>query len=469
MDVRFIPSDPQDLRRQRRRLWEMVEKFAGWLEASGYASYDPYDIWGTRYGSEARRLYYGKHPLGALLTAPVVLMEMFAPRLRRLFVAKCRYATADAQLALAFLNLFEVCREKERSASPRESSPLPSASWLKKAEDLAGDLLRQRTPGYTGACWGYPFDWQHGNGRMSRGTPHITATPYCYEAFTRLFELTGKAAYLDVARSIARFVCDDLNDTPTGLDSAASSYTPHDHGKVVNASAYRAFVLFDAARRFDCPTYAQKAWKNLRFILQAQEPEGWWLYAIDSPAEAFIDHFHTCFVLKNLFKINRILRSDDLARSIRRGYEWYRRELFTREEIPKSFAIAPRRQIVRLEMYDVAEAISLGVLLRKEIPQAYAVAEHLTASVLAPRQLGDGHWVTRIYVGGVRHTTPFLRWPQAQLFYALTNVLTVVEGRAAPGVGPRIRGRVEMPRVSEAAEALTASGMRFNLPSSLRS
>ncbi len=409
----------------------MVEKFADWLEVSGYTSFDPYDIWGTRYGREARRLYYRKRPLGLMMIAPVILMEVLVPRLRTLFVSKTRFPTADAQLALAFLNLSEIRREPERSLALRESEGRSSVAWLKKAEELAADLLRQSIPGYSGPCWGYPFDWQHAGGTMPKGTPHITATPYCYEVFTRLFDLTGEERYFDVARSIARFVCDDLNDTPTGKDSAASSYTPYDHGKVVNASAYRAFVLFDAAKRFDCSAYATKGWKNLRFILEVQQEDGAWLYAIDNRAEAFIDHFHTCFVLKNLFKVNRLLRSDDVSRSVQRGYEWYRRKLFNREDVPKSFAIAPRAQIVRLEMYDVAEAISLAVLLREEIPSALALAQHLAASVLVPHQLSVGHWVTRVYVGGLRHTTPFLRWPQAQLFYALTSLLTVVDRKAA--------------------------------------
>src|SRR5439155_19475764 len=94
--------------------------------------------------------------------------------------------------------------------------------------------------------------------------------------------------------------------------------------KVVNASAYRAFVLFDAARRFDNDAYRAKAWKNVRFILDAQRTDGSWLYAIDSPAEAFIDHFHTCFVLKNLYKLNCDLRSAEVAAAVPRGYEWYR-------------------------------------------------------------------------------------------------------------------------------------------------
>jgi len=401
----------------------MADRFVCWLDAAGYASYDPYDVWGTKYGLLARRRYYRKTPLGLTLTAPVLAMEIVCPRLRTLFVKKDRYATADAQLGLAFLNLYESSRDSERLPGRDASGRSKSTWWLKKAKDLATDLLAQSIPGYKGQCWGYPFDWENVNGLMPKGTPHITATPYCYELFARLFDVTGDAQYCTVARSIATFVSDNLNDTPTGQDSAAASYTPHDHGKVINASAYRAFVLFDAGRRFGNAAYRAKAWSNLRFILQAQRPDGSWLYAIDNPPEAFIDHFHTCFVLKNLYKINLHLLDPTVSRSIRKGYAWYRHYLFDDSDTPKSFAIVPRTQIVRLEMYNVAEAISLGVLLKTEIPEAFTLAERLAARFLRRYQVPAGHWITRTYYGGIKHTVPFMRWPQSQLFLALTNLL----------------------------------------------
>ena len=405
------PDTPCDV----AALWTMVHKAVAWLERSGYASYDPYDVWGTRYGRTARRLYYKKHPLGMIMTAPVIAMEVLCPQVRKLLVGRNRFPTADAQLALAFLNLYEITR---------------SARWLAKATALADDLLAESVPGYSGLCWGYPFDWQNVGGLMRKGTPHITATPYCYEVFARLFDLTGDEYHRTVASSIATFVFEDLNDTPTGEGAAAASYTPHDNRQVINASAYRAFVLFDAARRFHNEAYRAKATKNLRFILDAQRSDGSWLYALDSPAEAFIDHFHTCFVLKNLYKLNRDLQSAEVAASIRRGYQWYRRCLFDGDDNPRTFAIAPRLEIVRVEMYNVAEAISLGTLLRHDFPEAFALAGRLSARFVSRWQLRAGYWITRIYVGGFKHRVPFVRWPQSQLFLALTNLLAAEE-RAA--------------------------------------
>jgi hypothetical protein len=146
-------------------------------------------------------------------------------------------------------------------------------------------------------------------------------------------------------------------------------------------------------------------------------------------------------VLKNLVKVNGHLKSEAVAQAIEKGYEYDRRELFDREGLPKSFALEPRTQLVRLEMYNFAEAITLGALLRDCVPAAFEHARHLAAVIVSRYQCRAGHFVTRVYRGGWRHTFPFIRWPQSQIFYALTNLVKAMSGRETP-IGT---GRVPIP------------------------
>jgi hypothetical protein len=355
----------------------------------------------------ARRIYYKKRLPAAPLVIPVLLMEILCPQLRPLFVSKQKFATANAHLGLAFLNLYEITGEQLH---------------LEKAEALAKSLLDLSVPGYRGYCWGYPFDWQNNTGLWKKNTPFITGTPYCFELFAKLFDVTEEQRYLDVCRGIAEFVDKDLHDTPTSPTATAGSYSPIDHGLVLNTSAYRTMVLFDAANRLDKREYAVTATGNLNFILENQRDDGSWLYSLDE-GERFVDHFHTCFVLKNLWKLNQRLQSPKVADAIRKGFVYYKKELFAGDGLPKQFAIKPRTAIVRLEMYDVAESISLGALLKDDMGEAFAIAERLVQKLCQEWQLPDGHFLTRIYAGGFHHTLGYLRWPQANLFYALTNFL----------------------------------------------
>jgi hypothetical protein len=388
-------------------LWRSLGRFMRWLEAAGGVSYDSYDIWGTKFGIWGRRLYYSSRPAGTPFVAPILLMEILLPQWRAWFVNKNRFATADAQAGLGWLNLYEITRDKE---------------YLEKAAALGRELLASSIPGYHGRCWGYPFDWQQTQGFWKKNSPLITSTPYCFELFAKLADITGDAAHLETCRSIAQFIHKDLCDTPASATAAAGGYLPGDRSRVLNASAYRAMVLFEAAARFGVEEYAATARGNLNFVLENQRGDGAWLYSLDE-GERFIDHFHTCFVLKNLWKTNRRLKSREISAAIVKGFAFYRRELFDAEGLPKPFVIRPRAPVVRLEMYDFAESIGLGAMLAREIPGAMEMAGNLARALCRDYQLADGHFVTRVYLGGIRHKLGYLRWPQAAIFCALTGYL----------------------------------------------
>ncbi len=389
-------------------LWNSTLSFLHWLNKNGYSSYDQYDFWNTWYGKLAKRVYYKKHTLGTPLVLPVFVIELLCPSLRTLVTKKKRFPIADAHLIMGYANLFEITKD---------------TAYLDEAIRVSNDLLRSSISGYSGHCWGYPFDWQTNRGLWKSGTPLITTTPYCFEVFLSLNDITKEQKYLDIAYSISQFAVKDLNETLTADDVTASSYSPLDKSMVMNASAYRAYLLMECYHRFGDSVYKEKATRNITFVIKNQQHDGSWLYAVGNPQDAFIDHFHTCFVLKNLYKANQYLKSDDVRKAINKGYAYYRANLFTSDDIPKPFAKVGRIQSVKIEMYDFAEAISLGVLLKTEFPEAFSLSVKLSKDVCGKYQLPEGYFVTRVSLGGFCNKVPYLRWPQAQMFYALTNLL----------------------------------------------
>ena len=111
--------------------------------------------------------------------------------------------------------------------------------------------------------------------------------------------------YTQILESIARHAAIDIKDFRTSETASSCSYTPFDEGGVINAAAYRAFLLTSASKLFCNEDYWRIAERNLNFVLENQNPDGSWFYAVDGVRD-FVDHYHTCFVMKALAKIHAL-------------------------------------------------------------------------------------------------------------------------------------------------------------------
>lgn len=375
-------------------------RFVAWLDRAGYSGYDQYDLWATRYGIWSRRQYYRRGLLAVPFVAPLAAADWLVPGVRRWLCPRRRYATADAHYLMGFLSLHRA---------------LGRASDLHAAVRLASALQQTSIAGFSGPCWGYPFDWESIDGHCPRHTPLVTVTPYVFDAFLELAQVTGDEAYLAYARSIADFVARDLHDTPARR-GRASPYTPLDRSQVINASAYRAACLARAAAVWGVPEYRALAQENAHFVVDQQLPDGSWPYA--AGGQAFVDHIHTCFVLKGLYRAYQVLNEEELLQAVCRGYAYYRGNLFYPGGLPRPFARGGTRQFRVAELYDYAEALNLALVLRPHL-DTQPLADRIAAELVDRWQTPAGHFVTRVSAGGVRNCVPYHRWGQAQAFRAL--------------------------------------------------
>jgi len=398
---RFVPNITTDNIDTRG----LVEAFVEWLDAFGDHSYDPYDFWASPLGRKAKRLYYRRRILGSLAALPFVVLDTFVPGLRRFVSLPQRYPIADAHYALGFFAWAEASGD---------------SGFVSRGEHFLVELDRSRCPGFEELCWGLPFNWESRTGTIPAGTPLMTIVPYVYEAFEAGHEATGKLDYLNAMQSIARFAHDRIPVTELdGGTAAAAAYSPFDRTMVVNASSYRAYLLASAGRHFGRAEWTSEAGRNVAFVLASQRPDGSWPYAVTA-GDDFIDNFHTCFVLKNLFKFWRITGRPDVLTAVRRGYSYYRRNLLDEDLQPIPFAIQSRVSLHRRDLYDYAEGINLAVLLHDVEPDAGEILQRLLRGLAKELSLPDGHFVTRQLVIG-RNAVPYHRWAQSQVFHALAH------------------------------------------------
>jgi hypothetical protein len=191
--------------------------------------------------------------------------------------------------------------------------------------------------------------------------------------------------------------------------------------KVVNAAAYRATMLVTAAKYFGNDDWLKIAAGNVDFVLAAQNADGSWPYAKDGVRD-FVDHFHTCFVMKALAKIHRLNGDPRIRAALARGVEYYRNNLFGADGMPRPFSRAPRLTVYECELYDCAECINLCLLLRKEFPALDETLATVVGGILEHWVKPDGSFRSRKLKFGWDNV-PMHRWAQSQMFRALAFYL----------------------------------------------
>jgi hypothetical protein len=386
-----------------------VGRFCGWLDRYGETSYDHQSFFASKLGRGAKALYYRKPLLGILAVAPMEFCEAFVPTARRLFWKRQRFPIADAHYAMGFAFLKSIHGTEEH---------------YERAVHFLEVLQETRCRGYEGYCWGYPFDWQTRTGTIRENTPLITTVPYVYEAFSQVYALDGNPKWLRIMRSIAESAASIYRDMETAPNAASCAYTPapDDPGGVINASAYRSFLLTKAGIELSEQRYLDIAKRNLNFVLSAQNNDGSWYYATDGTRD-FVDHFHTCFVLKALVKIGQLTGSTECRNAIERGIQYYLANLIDGDGLPKPFSKAPRLTLYSHESYDYAECINLAVLLNGRFPEQERVLSSVVADVLARWRKRDGSFRARQLLLGW-DDVPMHRWAEAQMFRSLCFLLS---------------------------------------------
>src|SRR5213075_3138487 len=144
-----------------------------------------------------------------------------------------------------------------------------------------------------------------------------------------------------IIASIARHARFDIKDFKTSETASSFSYNPFGEGGVINAAAYRAFLLTSASKVLSNDDYWKIAEQNLNFVLENQNPDGSWFYAVDGVRD-FVDHFHTCFVMKSLAKVYALTGDPEIAEALAKGISYYLNNLFDSDHLPKAFSRAPR-------------------------------------------------------------------------------------------------------------------------------
>jgi hypothetical protein len=312
-------------------------------------------------------------------------------------------AKAMGLFAKAYLNLYEKTGKDEHFGKSREC-----LEWLE----------RHGTPGYAGLCWGYPFDWQS-HVFFPKGTPSSVVSFTAGDAFWRAYRVTGGKNYLDICESICLFFMNDLKQDRRTDTSLCFSYTPLDRMHVHNANLFTAEFLIRVGYELNRTDFLQAGMAALQYSLEGQRRDGAWpYYGEPDTYPNIVDHYHTGFVLRMLHAIYGHTGDSRVLKAMRTGLAYYLAHLFHGETLPKY----SDEKTWPVDIHACAEGILCLNEMKAYDSRGGKVLENLLTWTLGEMQDEDGHF----YYMKKKHwtlTIPYVRWSQAWMLLALSEVL----------------------------------------------
>lgn len=213
----------------------------------------------------------------------------------------------------------------------------PSDELKIRIEYLADLLLEMRSKGYSGACWGYNFDWQARRLFLfPKNTPTVVATNFCATALMAAYEVTKRKEYLNVALSSAEFIINDLRRTYY-KNGFLFSYSPlKGNDTVYNASLLGSRVLSYCYKYTKNEEYKTLAEQSIKVCCEGQREDGAWIYGL-LPVQSWIDSFHTGYNLDALIAYQEETGDNKYKNHITKGFNYYIKNFFENDGTPKYY------------------------------------------------------------------------------------------------------------------------------------
>lgn len=365
-----------------------------YCEAQGFKGWDPYDglnCWVIQ-----------KTPLGKSSFFRLAWIQLFKRNplnLRPFFGIKKDYNPKGLGLFLTgYCNLYKT--------DPREE-------YLEKINFLSTKILELKTNGYSGACWGYNFDWQARAFFQPKYTPTVVATSFIGEALIDAYEITKREELLQTAISCTSFVLKDLNKSLDEDKDFTFSYSPLDSTQVYNAGLLGAKLLAIVYPYTKDANLLATAKKVVTYVCKRQTKEGAWSYGT-LPFHKWVDNFHTGYNLECIYRYQEISGDLSFQKYIDKGLDYYLNTFFTEEGISKYY----NNKTYPIDIHAPAQLIvtlsKLGMLNenRELVDKVLFWTTDNMQSSKGFFYYQKKKWVTS--------KIPYIRWAQSWMFYAFS-------------------------------------------------
>ncbi len=374
------------------------KRLAAYCEGEQFKGYDPYDGLNSKLFQRIPLL--PKSRITRL--AWIQLFKRSPVNLRKLVGIKKEYNPKALGLFLAsYCNLYK-------------HDPLPE--HLEKIHFFIDKLRECSSDGYSGACWGYNFDWESRAFFQPKFMPTIVASSFIANALLDAYEITGDPNLVTTARSTCDFILKDLNRTNDTKGNFAFSYSPLDSSVVFNASLLGARLL---ARMYSITNESEllnESKKAVTFCCDQQKENGSWSYGT-LPFHQWIDNFHTGYNLECISDFMKYSKDNSYAGVLDKGFNYYIETFFTDEGIPKYY----NNSVYPIDIHAPAQLVITLFKLNKLETQREIMDKVLNWTI-DHMQSEQGYFRYQVNKY-VTSKIPYMRWSQAWMFNSLSIYL----------------------------------------------
>lgn len=387
-------------------VYTAFQSLKNYCDTENFKGWDPYDGLNSK--------VFQSTPLKNWDIARLIWIQSFkrSPiNLRKLFLVPKEYNAKGIGLFLSgYCTLYNLVTNYNIKYLERDEI-------LEKIHYLAELLLDLQNKNFSGACWGYNFDWQARRLFLfPANTPTVVATTFCASALFEAYEITQEKKYLDTALSSANFVLKDLNRTNCegGFLLSYSPFSGND--TVYNASLLGAKLLSQCYHYTANQEYREVAQQVVNAACEGQSSDGSWVYGL-LPVQSWVDSFHTGYNLDAISTYMRLCKDDSYKDCISKGLDFYLSNFFSTDGIPKYYhdkiypidIHCPGQLWVTLSSLNVYKENSL--LSRKVIKWT-----------LENMQDRRGYFYYQLKQG-LSSKISYMRWSNAFMFNAMTKFL----------------------------------------------
>ena len=383
-----------------------------YCEREGFKGWDPYDGLNSK-------VFQALPFLKKSALCRLVVIQGFKRcpiNLRRIALVPKEYNAKGIGLFLSgYCNLYNAVK-----ANPKLAESLGSADSLKsQINELAELLISLQSNGYSGACWGYNFDWQARRLFLfPKFTPTVVATNFCATALMESFEITGEKKYLEIALSAANFVIKDLHRSDY-KDGFLFSYSPlQGNDTVFNASLLGSRLLSFCYKYTGNEEYRNLAEQSIKACCAGQKENGAWVYGM-LPVQSWVDSFHTGYNLDALIAYQEQTADDKYNKYIEKGFEYYIQNFFEADGTPKYYD----NRTYPIDIHCPGQL--LVTLARLHKTEEYKnIAEKVINWTIRNMQDKKGYFYYQLKPG-VSSKISYMRWSNAFMFNALSHYILV--------------------------------------------